>query len=406
MKQNYTLNLSAWIGVVFLFSLYFTNTNYVPFSALPFAMAPLIVVLVFGVTSSNFSIEKLQLWGGAYYLYSVIGTIVYDYKSLFDYDFYRYDGNFLISFLLLICIPSLAIRINDFEASYGKFIKFSLLIALPKVGYDFLREGVSTGYFVATNAFGGFVMLLVAQCYSTLLEKSQRNLLNWGSLLLALIYLAASTSRGSILGVVLGIITLKLIESGRSRLVALTLVAILIAQAVILFYTYPVYLDYGDLAIEYAASLSDGTKESNVMIRTYENWPRGLFAFLHSPIFGIGVGALNDFPLVLKEDSLLQLNAGGNIIYDSSHAHHTYLHILGEQGIVGLFLFLMMWVHFYRFIKELEISDPIKRTLLITFWALTFASFTEHRIPSPSNCFAFFTLVALAHGARSKARES
>ncbi len=113
-----------------------------------------------------------------------------------------------------------------------------------------------------------------------------------------------------------------------------------------------------NLAIEYAASLSDGTKESNVMIRAYENWPRGLFAFLRSPIFGIGVGALNDFPLVLKEDSLLQLNAGGNIIYDSSHAHHTYLHILGEQGIVGLFLFLMMWVHFYRFIKELEIWTP------------------------------------------------
>jgi O-antigen ligase len=267
-----------------------------------------------------------------------------------------------------------------------------------------MYNGFTTGYFIATNAFGGFVMLLVAQCYSNLMERNRRNLINWILIILSLLYLLASTSRGSILGLMLGILALKLIERGNERILLFIIACIVGVQALILFYTYPIYLDFGDSAIEYASSLSDDTKESNVMIRAYENWPRGLYAFLHSPFFGIGVGALNDFPLTLSENSLFQYNESTNRIFDSSHAHNSYLHILGEQGVIGLFLFLMMWIHLYRFINDLLISVRIKRTLLITFWALTFASFTEHRIPSPSNCFAFFIIIALAHGLSNQIR--
>lgn len=402
MRLNNALNLSAWVGVLFLFSLYLTNTNYIPISAIPFIVAPLIVVSGFGAGASCFRVHRLQFWGFVYYLYSVIGVVAYDYKSIFNYDFFRYDGNFFISYLLLICMPSLAIQIDNFEDRYERFIRASIVVVLPKVVYDLFEYGFSTGYFIATNAFGGFVMLLLAQCYSTLLDRNRRNLFNWILLLLAMIYLAASTSRGSILGIIFGIIAIKLMESGRGKWVTAALVVVVVIQAIILSYTYSVYLDYGDSAINYATSLSSETKESNVMIRAYENWPRGLFAFLHSPIFGIGVGALNDFPLILSNHDLIQLNSSNNRTYDSSHAHNTYLHILGEQGIVGLFFFLMMWFYFYKFIKELIIPVHVKRALLITHWALTFASFTEHRIPSPSNCFAFFIVVALAYGARKK----
>jgi len=116
---------------------------------------------------------------------------------------------------------------------------------------------------------------------------------------------------------------------------------------------------------------------------------------LHSPFVGAGVGAANDMPFKFDSNSLLQNNLGEGRIYSSAHAHNTYLQILGEQGLLGLSIFLIMWSVLYLQISRTQSYSMVRDGLLISFWALTFASFTEHRIPSPSNVFPFVIIFVL-----------
>ena len=329
-----------------------------------------------------------------YYLVSLVSLLIYDPGALITPDFYRYDGNFLISFLPLLALPILPKTNINVEIILKRFVIFSVTVSLLPCIYQLYSVGYPNGLFVATNAFGGFLMGLIAIIFSWLLMAKRK--VGPALLLVACaVMLAFTASRGSLLGVSLGITAYLAIRFRRKWVVIVLTSAIVLTQSIVLYVTFPLYLKNKEDAYSLAVESAESTKEANIYIRAYENWPRGLYLFTRSPLFGTGVGSANDFPLIFDDDTFVQMNKNPDHSYDSAHAHNTYLHILGEQGIVGFLLFLLMWFSIFKYLSSRRENTIIRDALLIMFWSLTFASFTEHRIPSPSNVFPFMIIFIL-----------
>jgi O-antigen ligase len=380
--------LTTGIVVVGLFA---TITNLIPLSVLSFAWMAFLLPLTL---LSAPRLPKVTALASLYLMLSLGSVLIYDPHALITPDFYRYDGNFFVTFLPLLLLPILPKIKLDVVRVVKSFVSFALFISVAPAIYQYVTTGYSNGLFVATNAFGGFLMSIIAFIFSWWMSAKRKS---FPSLifLLALAMLILSSSRGSFLGVFLGIVCFMAIKRGHSWIPLVVISLIILIQAIIISLTYPLYINNKDGAYNVAVELSDSGKEANIYIRAYENWPRGFYLFSNSPLVGTGVGSANDFPLEFYGDKLFQTNTNRERIYDSAHAHNTYLHILGEQGIVGLILFLLMWISVYKSIYKRCDSTFVRDGLLITFWALTFASFTEHRIPSPSNAFPFILIYLL-----------
>jgi O-antigen ligase len=143
----------------------------------------------------------------------------------------------------------------------------------------------------------------------------------------------------------------------------------------------------------------ENTKEANIFIRAYEIWPRAMFVFLNSPIFGTGFGSVNDKPFKFSTyKGFISFNNSDNKIFNDSHAHHSFLHILAEEGIIGLSLFLLFWIGLFKHIvsRKRKFPDTVRVFLIIAFFNLTIMSFTEHRITTPSNVLPFVLILVLA----------
>jgi O-antigen ligase len=256
---------------------------------------------------------------------------------------------------------------------------------------------IVNGLFVATNAFGGFLMFTAGASF--VWWRHTRKACAFGVLAANLSLLYFSYSRGSEFGLLLGIASFLLLKKRRGSWVAAMVASVVLLEAAILFYTYPIYAQSYNV-MELVAQNSDTTKQANILIRALENWPRGLYAFFHSPLFGTGFGSVNDAPIYFSNPvSWFQMNTGPSRIFNSAHAHNTYIQILGEQGIFGFLVFMGFWRAIYRFIRDSRQHVMVRDMLMVSFWALTFASFTEHRIPSPSNALPFTLVLFLFYGA-------
>jgi len=318
-----------------------------------------------------------------YYGISLVSVILYDPDGLLNYDFYRYDGNFIISFAPFLAVPFVKTKIDVIKMVKAFVVVSTIVNFPPMVRSGFSHFGDFDGLFIAHNAFGGFLMSTVAVSYVWWRQERSRA----GLLLFTMniVYLLVSGSRGSLLGIGLAIPSLFLIDRLKGAWVGGGILLIVLIEAAILSQTYPIYLEYHGLTESLIAADTDGSKEANVAIRALFDWPRGLECFFASPIFGAGFGAVNDLPLDFKESfSLFQFNRGPHI-YDSAHAHNSFIHILGEQGVVGFAIFMMFWVSVFREANGARDQRFMRAIALLGYFSLTFASFTEHRIPAPSN---------------------
>jgi O-antigen ligase len=274
------------------------------------------------------------------------------------------------------------------------FMIFAILSNLIIVIYQSISGFYVTGLFLATNAFGGFMMIVSSFAFSNFFYSS-KNTFNLIILGLAVMLLLMSYSRGSILAIAAAIICVFFKRRGNFFITRFALFFLVCTQAIILYFTYPVYESSPFDAYAFAVSGVNDAKVSNIFIRVYENWPRGLHMFLHSPIFGTGFGSANDLPHILDQNSYMQFNQNNIRIYNSAHAHHTFLHVMGEMGIIGLIILIMLLKSIYHEIIQTGYNMPVSAGLEIAFFALIFASFTEHRLFSPSNVFPFILIFLL-----------
>jgi O-antigen ligase len=106
-------------------------------------------------------------------------------------------------------------------------------------------------------------------------------------------------------------------------------------------------------------------------------WKAGFHAFERRPMAGYGTSGF--IPAITPELGSL-----------SNVAHNTYLSVLVEQGIVGLILYLMMFVAVYRSVLRLpKLERRFALTLLATLAVAILPLTWEHRKP------VWFILAAL-----------
>jgi O-antigen ligase len=400
------------VGVIFV-SLVGTMTNWIYVSATATLFSVFLLPLL--CVRSRYSIPKWLLYLWVFAMYTLCSVVVYHPASLLNFYFYRYDGNFFISYLPLLIFPFFSVEVN-IKKILRNFLYIVWIVNGVLYIYQFIntRGGVLLSpteggnaanifnpLFHANNAGGGFYSMLFSLSFAYYLSSKRFLYIVIG--IFFILFLWGTASRGSILGMIGGILGYFFYVKRKRILIYWMLGITIVTQVIIIGKTYPHYerniLNNTTYHVRNDFEL-EGTKEANVYIRAYQCWPRAVFLFTRSPIVGTGFGSFNDDPgkIASIKTSKGFVDYEGNKLYDSSHAHHSFLHILAEEGIIGLLFFLLFWVHLFRYITSRRRRFPeVVRIFLITaYFNLTFMSFTEHRIVSPSNVFPFMLILVLA----------
>lgn len=378
-----------FIGLIALLG---TVTNYVYLSPLLTLFIPLCIYA--------FNKEKLHkpiAWLYGYLILFLVSTVLYDIQSLIEFGFYRRDGNFIISYAPLLLLP-----LFRFHFNIDKYFRYFYIFATGLYALLFVHHLLTTnffstlhnivfgGLFYAQNAVGGFLSILGGLGFSYFYHR--RNKKEFGYFLVIFLALVATYSRGSILGLLLGIAGWYLaINKYYKTLVLLITIPVLLTVGTLMI-GYPYYqskINTGNV-VELEIDNEVDQKNANIIIRIFYTFPRAYYTFKKSPIVGTGVGSYDDRPLDFESIiPYFAYNAQPQKAHTDSHAHHSYLHILAEQGILGLFVFLIFWVSTFWYLMKSQKKRIIRDFLLIAFFTITFASFTEHRITTPSMMLPF-----------------
>jgi O-antigen ligase len=175
-------------------------------------------------------------------------------------------------------------------------------------------------------------------------------------------------------------------------------VASAVALIGVMSYTYPYWISLGkplDLS-ENTRTDTIGSKDANVLQRVLYLWPRAVYLFLESPIFGTGYGSYNDIPYEIRGvPYVVAFNDPSEVIYSSAHAHNTYLHVLAETGLVGLGLLTVMLVTMRKSFDSMG-PPSVQLGFKLAFWVAVFSSMTEHRLFTPAQMLPFTILYGMA----------
>ena len=373
------------------FGLVFSITNIIPLSIVPVVLQN---VLTFKILANFTRLDKLSCIAILYLIYIFGSGLIYGPYQFLDVSFYRYDGNSFVVFLTLVWLPLLK-RQRMRTIPLKRIVIFSIILASTYALVQFGSRDHVTGFFVSVNAFTGYLMVLGCMVYAWF-ACAQRTvkLFYFVLFFLVLVVMIIAQARASFIGLIGAIIYYKYFSISLLRQIIFWF-AVVTVFAVVLSITYPMYIQDPLAASTLAHERGEGTKSVNVLLRVYENWPRGLYYFLNSPIIGVGFGSIND---IFANRGELFPTAGWVYTNSSAHAHNTFLTVMGETGIVGLALFLTMLYRLLIFIN-LNVKDSgLRMGLVLSFWALTIASLAEHRWVSPSNVMPFLYLVALSIG--------
>ncbi|RAJ97704.1 O-antigen ligase-like membrane protein [Larkinella arboricola] len=406
------MNIRSLLYIALLIGLFGTVTNLIFVSPLPSILALAILPYIW-IRHSVFVIPRFTFYLYIYFLYSLIGILIYFPPSLLNFSFYRYDGNFIISYLPLLLIPFFSYNIAV-DRIFKRFLIFATIVNSIAFGLNLVLTNFAAivdwsnpetyfhGFFKSTNGAGGFISIVLSLNIICYLKERKRLWLYL--IVINLVFLVSTTSRGSILGLIAGFAFFYFDRFNKTYLIKISLFAMVMVQGTILYFTYPIYQTYvrdadpsQGGANTYISPLYGevNTKSANLLIRVMETWPRAVDNFIHSPLLGAGFGGVNDIPFRYAGiPHLFSINTQPNKVFNDAHAHHSYLHILGEQGLVGLGIFLLFWYAVYNYLRK-GTDDIVQNFLLVSFFNLSIMSFTEHRITSPSNALPFVIALCL-----------
>lgn len=403
--------------LLLIIGLFGTMTNLIFLSVIPTLIGGGLFIFLLAKPKKVF-IEKYQLFFYLFFIFAVISTLIYYPESFISYDFYRYDGNFFISYLPLLFFPFIILNTNPYKIlKYFAFFVI-LLNSLFYFPFLFLTGGGAlfhpaelgntfSPFFKATNASGGFYSIIAT--IFVVFYYNEKKIIYLVCLFTVLIFLWSTTSRGSILGVIVGFIFFYEYKRGKRFTIYLIISLIVVTQIIIIYNTYPIYKKFLFQSENIAEDTryfienrydNPDTKQANIYIRAFDTWPRATALFLNSPIIGSGFGSVNDLPLTFNRGipHLFSFNDSKKKYFNDSHAHHSYLHFLAEMGILGLGLFLLFWFNLFKFINSnrFNVDVIVKDYLLFSMFNLSIMSFTEHRITTPSNVLPFIIFYSIA----------
>ncbi len=262
-----------------------------------------------------------------------------------------------------------------------KFIKFSLWLYFSIFVFWLLFKSCSItnalcsfgGLYKARNATGGFLSILSISSFVLWLNGFKK--FKYATLIF-LLMLFATYSRGSILGFVLSSIVMYFLYKRNLLLDKIFFIFLFIGTIFITLYFYQPDRDYVDIhnVLSLYIDSNVGTKMANVIIRVAYLWPKALHMFLESPIIGNGFGSFDDYGIGI-----------GNI-HSDSHAHNTFFHFLAELGIIGFSIFMIFVLSLRSFWKKYRTKYRLIADIAyFSFLTVLFASFTEHRLTTPSS---------------------
>jgi O-antigen ligase len=376
-------------------SLFASVTNLIPASTLFF----LLICLLPGLLRHGWPPSRLVV--AAFWMMGccIAWTVVYDPTALLNYNFWRRDGNLLITLLPLVLFGLWRLQ-ADYETLVRRFLIWSgainalllsIYLCLSNLHTD---EPLYVFLFVAHNAAGGYLATAAALCTGFWLATRDRWLLV--ALLSHLAGLLATNSRGSELGLLCALILHLICRERRIWWRIATAIAVLLCAGLI-YWGMPVYQASGGCERRAAVSTDlEMERGHTVLIRLCYLWPKAADLWLASPLLGTGFGSYNDDPIELQgTPHLLSWNGGPTRIYSDGHAHNTYLHLLAETGLVGLCLLVWLILEMRRACWQLP-SAPLRRALLLALATAIWSSWTEHRFFTPSQMLPLTIVLGLA----------
>lgn len=394
----------AYISLVALF---LTVTNLIPVSAVGFVPLVFCSWRFFGRSYPAF-IGPLA----AFTLLAIVSTLLYDPRSFLEFDFYRRDGNFFVSYAPIFA-GCLYTHRWDLNKVLRAFFVFAVLVNLPAYANYILENGLFSifihshnsfgSYFIARNAAGGFFAMLLCLGIACYLYKRSQLLL--ALLAVNALMLFATFSRGSLLG---AFAVLPYLYFRRKRWMLGTMIAALLVGSIAMaIYNTDPTVDY----MGYTFSIqNEDEKVANLDIRYEWLWPRALAYFEQSPIVGLGFGSFDDhIGSVVQYFHLFGVPSDIVIEHSDSHAHNSYLNILAELGIVGLALMLSFFWKLIEWSKQGAAAAALMgggqnfaafRFVEISSVCLLVMAGTEHRLVSPSNVLILTLVISLLLASR------
>jgi O-antigen ligase len=310
--------------------------------------------------------------------------------------------------LLLLGLLRMNSDVNDILLKFILFVSGvnTVVLLLQLLGiWQLTGENLYFFLFTAHNAAGGFLATLIAftiGAYRGLdwhySPRVKLLLIICGlSLTAGLLF---SHSRGSLIGLVIACVGL-LVFRGIWR--KLFFSGVILAHVAVLVVGYSLsspafFLKELGGGEEHLSGIVE-ERSGTIADRIFKLWPRAWWYGSDTPIFGMGFGAFNDVPHGLIEPipGIIR-NDGLHIIHSDAHAHHTFLHVFSENGIVGLGLLLLFMAVFMRNVAALPM--PMAREgLNLAFVTAIFSSLTEHRLFTPSQMLPIMLLAGLAFAA-------
>lgn len=124
--------------------------------------------------------------------------------------------------------------------------------------------------------------------------------------------------------------------------------------------------------------------------------------FVDSPIVGMGWGRFNDRQLTLIDTPLLGIAFDGRRVFNTASAHNSYFHILAESGLLGMGLYLALWIAlFFRARKAETLFKPLQsvRAYFVACQALVVyllaCALTGHALAAPSVMVPVVTILGV-----------
>ncbi len=387
-------------------------TNEVPFAGTMVVLAPLIPFAL----AQRPALPKVLVPTFLMLLYFLVSTVLYDPRALLSFGFLRRDGNVFVTYAPLCVLALFHLRI-DAERLFRHFALWASAINIVNLVLWLGTARTFSGFnpahypflFKTHNATGGFLAVLAGITLALSIHERGRWWL-WGTGFLgALGGLVLTGSRGSILGLLAGlafvIVPIRLRVVGISLLAVANVVAVIYLHGIVDIDTALNKDAFSAAAVannENIETMEDQMSRSQTLVnRLLDHWPSAWHHFLDSPFVGTGFGSYNDIPYAVEGiPGLLAWKTPGAKVHSASHAHHSYLHILAETGLIGLGLFILSLTAIYRFILNDLPRGALRLSLHIMFWTAVVASFTEHRFFTPSQMLPFMILLGLTIAAR------
>jgi len=293
--------------------------------------------------------------------------------------FYQHLVSFIWFLILLnFCEPREKIKIIIYIWVFS-----STLACFCGIG-QYLLDGIPYSTFGNKNIFSAFIVLTLPVITALLFNKKNSVLWCW-AVIIHLLALAATDSRGALLGGLMGFFLFLLLVISRRKIIMGLCLGVSFLLIIVSFQGSLLDVFISDIRF----FIWQGTWE---MIKS-------------SPFLGVGGGLFFlRFSLFCPSDYYFQ-----DVAVDATrHAHNEFLQIWAETGIVGLILFLSVVVFFlYQIMYRVKREENREIALLIKGIISGLVALLVHNLLSmnfrmPTSFIWFYLILGLVYGCYTK----